>query len=242
MTAIRHRDGPAPSAGPAPDPGDLDTPWVRAPRQQRARRSFERVLDAGAELLAEHGYEGFAITEVCRRARVSPGALYDRVTSKDDLFLAIHHREMRRVLAEVTEIFADGPQWRALPLADLVVQTVLRLGEHYRRHEAILRAFILRSAVDDRVKAEGEATSARLLEILAALLLTRRAELERLHSDPVGAVRTVCRIAFDSLAWRTAFGMGFAEGQTAGASAEDWSERLSRVCATYLLTPSKPGG
>jgi AcrR family transcriptional regulator len=242
MAAIGHPYRRGSQADPAPDPGDLETPWVRAPRQERARRSFERVLDAGAELLAERGYEGFAISEVCRRAQLSPGALYGRVTSKDDLFLAIHHREMRRVLAEVTETFADGPQWRALSLADLIVQTVLRLGEHYRRHEAIVRAFILRSAVDVRVKAEGEATSARLLEILAALLLTRRAELERLHSDPVGAVRTVCRIAFDSLAWRTAFGMGFAEGEIAGESAEDWSERLSRVCATYLLTPFKPGG
>jgi hypothetical protein len=57
----------------------------------------------------------------------------------------------------------------------------------------------------------------------------------------VAAVRTVCRIVFDSLAWRTAFGMGFAETQTGeGSSAEDWSEHLSHVCSTYLLTASAP--
>lgn len=37
-----------------------------------------------------------------------------------------------------------------------------------------LRVFILRSAVDDRVRAEGEAASVRLLVLLSALLLTRR--------------------------------------------------------------------
>ncbi|HKS99787.1 MAG TPA: TetR/AcrR family transcriptional regulator [Rugosimonospora sp.] len=212
--------------------------WVRAPRQERARRTFERVLDAGAELLAEQGYEGFAISEVCRRAQVSPGALYGRITSKDTLFLAIHQREMTRILAEVTALFADGPHWQALPLDALVVETIRRLGEHYRRHEALLRVFILRSAVDDRVRAEGEDASGRLLDLLSDLLLTRRDQLARIHADPTTAVRTVCRIAFDSLAWRTAFGIGFAEPQTTRSdNTEHWSERLSRVCATYLLTP-----
>jgi AcrR family transcriptional regulator len=224
------------------DPGDreqFDTSWVRAPRQERARRSFERALDAGAELLVEHGYEGFAISEVCRRARVSPGALYGRITSKEALFLAIHHREMGRIVDEVTEIFADGPDWQQLPLGELIVATVRKLSEHYHHHEALLRAFILRSAVDERVKAEGEAASATLLDTLAALLLTRRDELARLHEDPDDAVRTTCRIAFDSLAWRTAFGISFAAGKTGqGNSAEDWGERLSRVCATYLLSGS----
>ena len=214
---------------------------VQAPRQERARRSFERALDAGAELLAQGGYEGFTISEVCRRAQVSPGALYGRIDSKDTLFLAIHEREMGRILAEISGILADGPHWQALPVEALVIETVRKLGEHYRRHEAILRAFILRSAVDDRVRAEGEAASARLLVLLSALLLTRRDELARLHADPEAAVRTASRVVFDSLAWRTAFGMGFAETQAGeGNSAEDWSEHLSQVCSTYLLTASAP--
>jgi len=33
------------------------------------------------------------------------------------------------------------------------------------------------------------------------------------HADPEAAVRTASRVVFDSLAWRTAFGMGFAETQ-----------------------------
>jgi AcrR family transcriptional regulator len=225
---------------PAISPLD-HTRRVQAPRQERSRRTFERVLDAGVELLAEGGYEVFTISEVCRRARVSPGALYGRIDSKDTLFLAIHEREMGRILAEVSAVFADGPYWQALPVEDLVIETVRKLGEHYRRHEAVLRAFILRSAVDDRVRADGEAASARLLVLLSALLLTRRDELARLHADPVAAVRTVCRIVFDSLAWRTAFGMGFAETRAGqGSSAEDWSEHLSRVCSAYLLTASAP--
>ena len=45
------------SGGQVPAPG-LGTRRVQAPRQERARHTFERVLDAGVELLAERGHEG----------------------------------------------------------------------------------------------------------------------------------------------------------------------------------------
>src|SRR5690348_13601393 len=73
---------------------------IRPPRQRRSRESLARVLDAGAELLKDVGYDGFTLQEVSRRAGVSIGAIYGRAANKDALILAIHEREMERMAAE----------------------------------------------------------------------------------------------------------------------------------------------
>ena len=73
---------------PAPDVPDHLT--IRPPRQERSRRAWDRVLDAGVALLEEAGYEGFTIAAVCERAQVPPRAIYDRAPTKDALFLAVY--------------------------------------------------------------------------------------------------------------------------------------------------------
>jgi len=201
------------------------------PQQDRARRTFERVLDAGAQLLAERGYEGFSMSEVCRRAAVSPGALYDRVDGKDALFLAVHERELERITAAAETEFAPSPRWTGLTTADLVVEAIRALAEHYLREQDLLKAFILRAAVDDRVRSEGSRIARRTTAAVTALLLTRAGDYP--HPDPESAVRTAYRMAFDSLSWRTAFGLDFAA--TDEETSEHWVEQLCAICRSYLL-------
>ena len=43
---------------------------IRPPLQQRSRRAWARILDAGVALLEEGGYEAFTIAAVCERAQV----------------------------------------------------------------------------------------------------------------------------------------------------------------------------
>ena len=72
-------------------------PVLREPKQERSRRSFERVQDAALALLVERGPDAFTLAEVCTRADASMGAIYNRVNGKDDLIRLIHEREMARV-------------------------------------------------------------------------------------------------------------------------------------------------
>ena len=72
-------------------------PVLREPKQERSRRSFERVQDAALALLVERGPDAFTLAEVCTRADASMGAIYNRVNGKDDLVRLIHEREMARV-------------------------------------------------------------------------------------------------------------------------------------------------
>ena len=56
---------------------------LRPPQQRRSRESLERILRAGADVLADRGYDGFTIGEVSRKAKVSVGSVYGRFESKD---------------------------------------------------------------------------------------------------------------------------------------------------------------
>lgn len=207
-------------------------PWVRAPQQDRARRSLDRVLGAGAELLAEHGYEGFSVTEVCRRAGVSTGSLYGRVDGKRALFLAIHAIEMHRLTSHASGLFTPSAVWAAMPTRGLVLQTARTLGEHYLAERGLLRAFILQGAVDAPVASAGAEMSRRTEAAVIELLLSRREDFP--HPDPREAVHTAYRMVSDSLAWRTAFGWDF--GSTPDERPETWIEQLAQASATFLLT------
>lgn len=90
-----------------PAPGLPDHLTIRPPLQERSRRAWDRVLDAGVILLEEAGYEGFTIAAVCERAQVSPRAVYDRAPSKDALFLAVYERGMARIKADLRPIAAQ---------------------------------------------------------------------------------------------------------------------------------------
>jgi AcrR family transcriptional regulator len=65
----------------------------------QARR--EVIERAAAEVIAERGYHGASIDEICRRSGVTPPVLYDHFASKLDL----HRRLLERTRAELLEIW-----------------------------------------------------------------------------------------------------------------------------------------
>jgi AcrR family transcriptional regulator len=205
---------------------------VRAPQQRRARQTLERVLDEGAKLLSQEGYDGFSITDVCRRASVSPGALYDRVEGKSALFQAIHRRELERMTGEFLMILADDCPWGDVDSETLVRNVVRAVGRHYEQERGLLRAFILRAAADPRTRDEGATYAARLETAVITLLLTRQREYP--HPEPDAAVRTVYRIVVDTLGWRTGFGADF--HLTGGEPDLEWTRRLEDVAVHYLFS------
>jgi hypothetical protein len=156
------------------------------------------------------------------------------VTGKDDLFLAIHERELARIGEQGARIFADGPAWQGLSTQALVDGVVRALGRHFADHEAVLRVFILRAAVDPRARKQGSAAAARLEEQVVALLLLRAADYRHPAATVGAAVRSVYRLAADSLRWRTAFGD---DGPTGHSAFDDGDhlDRVAAICSAYLL-------
>jgi AcrR family transcriptional regulator len=74
------------------------------PRRERTR---ERLLDAAFTVFAHHGIRGASIEAVCEAAGFTRGAFYSNFSSKEELFLALAERAMRRQLASLDTVGKD---------------------------------------------------------------------------------------------------------------------------------------
>lgn len=219
------------AARPCDTGGMLETPGLRPPRQERSQRTMERVLEAGAHVFAERGYDGLTIAEVCRVAGASAGAVYTRFENKDALVRAVHDHAMADMLAAVTALYAPGPDWDARETPDFVEHAVRLLSSHFRERAGIVRAIVLRAAVDPVMRAAGARAIGRMADAFVTRVMDRAADYP--HPDPESAVRDVFGMAFEAISWDVAFG---AEFRAAGALGSRPDERLPAVCRLVLLT------
>jgi len=60
--------------------------------QQRGEETRERILAAGLEAFARHGYAAASVAEICAGAGVTKGAFYHHFQSKQALFLEMLER------------------------------------------------------------------------------------------------------------------------------------------------------
>jgi AcrR family transcriptional regulator len=64
----------------------------RRPAQERSRRTVERIVDAGAAVLADVGYHQASTNRIAAAAGVSPGTLYGYFAEKDEIVAAVIDR------------------------------------------------------------------------------------------------------------------------------------------------------
>ncbi len=93
----------------------------RRPVQQRSLERFERILDAGAQLLDESGYGALTTREVARRAAVPIGTLYQFFPGKQGLVAALAERNLERYLTRLARRIEAEPPSRMSLLVDLAV-------------------------------------------------------------------------------------------------------------------------
>jgi AcrR family transcriptional regulator len=71
-------------------------PPKRAPRQERAQQTYDRLLEVAGELLAEVGIERISTNQICARAGMTPPALYRYFKDKYAILEALGRRLMDR--------------------------------------------------------------------------------------------------------------------------------------------------
>jgi len=75
------------------------------PRQARSLATRVRLLDAAIETLVAQGYAALTTTEVCRRARLSQGALFKHFASKAGLVGAMAERLFSALIEDFRAAF-----------------------------------------------------------------------------------------------------------------------------------------
>jgi len=206
-----------------------DQAYVRAPKQERSRVSFERAVDAAVALLVERRSDAFTLAEVAERAGVSIGSIYGRVDSKDDLLRAAHAREMARITEENAKAF--GALNTSEGSFDMAVTGAIRtMAELLRADAAVLAPFMELARQDRTIAMAGKATHASMVDGFRSALLIRRSEI--LHREPERAVTWSCTVVFSVLArW---FGLGDAGEAAAEGEWEDILADLSEMVTAFL--------
>ena len=203
---------------------------AREPKQDRSRASFERVLDAATELLAEKGYSEFTLQELSRRSTVSIGSIYCRVSGKDDLIRLVQVRVLDRLDVEQAG-FINRLRRQELPLRELVPETVIQFGRFLRKNASILRAFMELGANDPVAGEVGRAHFDKALLDFRLLLLEHRSEIK--HMDPDHAVDACFNMVYASLCRYLGLGtMGDVVGE---GNWDQLLEDLSLMALFFLL-------
>lgn len=205
---------------------------VREPKQERSRLSFDKALDAVVELLMERRSDAFTLVEVAKRAGVSTGSMYGRVSSKDDLIRAAHAREMERISEEQRTVFAGSPP-PGEAFGPAVERVITTSADLLRRNAAVLAPFMIIANQDSQIAQVGGRAHAEMRAAFVAALETRADEIK--HPDPRHALDWSFTVVYSVLArW-----LGLGSAQDAAGEGEWWTilADLTHMVMAYLAGP-----
>jgi AcrR family transcriptional regulator len=206
------------------------TAHARAPKQGRSRQSFERIIEATIDLLRERSYDQITLAEICQLAGVSTGALYGRVTGKDELLRAVQVRFFERLDQAFTDE-AERIAKEAHGLAQVVPAVVTSLGNLLKENASVLRSFMLRGAVDDVIGAAGKKSAHGNHAKFSRLVEACGAEIR--HPNPARAIEASMLLIYATQA--RFLGLDSFGGKGEARGWEELLEDLSDMMLAYLL-------
>lgn len=204
-------------------------PLIRPPLQRRSQESLDRVLQAGFEVLREQGFAGFTLQEVSRRAGVSIGSIYARVSSREALIMAIYEKAMSWT-EEQDQIERDAlrddlsPRERIELLVTDTANTMLAHGD-------TLRVFMRQASVNSDIWERGAEKSQATAKAFERAILEHREHLS--HPEPELAVDIAYRMIYCTTARRITHGPRFESPRA--VSDKRLVREMARAVADYLL-------
>lgn len=101
----------------------------------------QRILDVGARLFSERGYEAVTLRDICDDARVSKGAIYYHFASKESLLAEIVISALQLLLDHIERQSRDGPT-----ASDRLRGFIVSQAEFFETHMAGFRVAMARFA------------------------------------------------------------------------------------------------
>ena len=139
---------------------------AKEPKRERGKQRVAALIDAGAELFAEKGYEETTMTEIASRAGAAIGSLYQFFPSKEALAESLFNRFAERAAASFAQVEQLAPGCSARELADLFVDYKLRQGSDRDAAAIALSSGV--AGIVERRKPLGDALRGRIAAILSA--------------------------------------------------------------------------
>jgi AcrR family transcriptional regulator len=146
----------------------IDTqPAARAPKRERGKQRVAALLDAGAALFAERGYDATTMTAIAERAGAAIGSLYQFFPSKEAVAEALFDRFAERAASSFARVEERAPGLSPAELADLMIGHKLGLRSDREAAEAALSSAI--AGIVERRKPLGDAVRARIAVLLRSM-------------------------------------------------------------------------
>jgi AcrR family transcriptional regulator len=76
----------------------------KTPRQERSRRTVDRILDAATRIFDEVGYSAATTNDIAADANISIGSLYQYFPNKDSILVALARRHIESTVAELVSV------------------------------------------------------------------------------------------------------------------------------------------
>lgn len=217
---------------------DTTTKPVRPAKQERSRRTLERLLDATTKLLEKKGFDDISVAEIAHQAESSVGAFYARFNDKEGLLEHLGWLARDEMDAEEARRLGER-EWGSARFETVVGELMRLLVWGHRRHRGTLRALVGRSLGPERFGGEGEVWQGfRPCRFLVEEIGRRRGEIT--HPDPDMAVHLGLMMAVSTVRDRFVFS-GSLVGSKSGATITDavFVEELTRVFVSFLGVNTK---
>jgi AcrR family transcriptional regulator len=176
-----------------------------APRQQRSRDTYERVLDVAAAVFGEFGYAGTTTNKVAEAAGISIGTLYHYIQDKDALLYALAERHVASGSDSLIDVFvrlrSDQPDLAESLRAVIEVIVAMHVDAphlHYLLYDSAPRSQELQQRLQEADTAVAEevvwhlerlGVASHHRRLVANLLVTGiEAQVHRALLDPAGPV------------------------------------------------------
>ena len=114
----------------------------KRPIQSRSRATYDAILDAAAQVLAEEGYPASTTNKIAERAGASIGSLYEYFPSKEAIFAALIERLDQTTAESVINNFASVDQLRPEQFLEAVLRSRIEAALNYPELESLLRSEI----------------------------------------------------------------------------------------------------
>ena len=217
---------------------------MRPALQKRSREKANRMLNAGRQLVQEHGYDGMRIADIARLAGCSVGAFYERFGDKERFFRLLLESSVEQGSADMRRYLAPG-RWRGVPAHVIVARTVYHVVRWFRSHKGLYCAALTAPPQHGRNLRPFRDSTRETAALLTALLEERRAELA--CDDITAAVRFAMQLVSGAVVLAAltemADGAGARPGDNETLFVDDPGlvEQLTRSVCAYLGI-SRPEG
>ncbi len=221
---------PTPRERRAPRQDERPPPGVRLPRQPRSRVSFDRMITAAHDLIAESGLEGATVQNILKRSGVGSGTFYARFDGRDELLAYMAVRFWSDAEEGWSSVLTPS-RWTAAGPKEIVTQFTRMAVVWTWAHGALLRAFLVHAmthAAYDLLDQTAELDNT-IADHLVGLLLPRAEGFT--HDDPEQAIRLATLQVFATLRSRLIFAWG---DRPDGIEDQQLAEELASIFLSYL--------